>query len=252
MSPYHHQVCVPCSPSWRNPFEGYVWSAFWWPNYPWLHHLLAVEGYHNSDDVYDMYLIKFPGVLIAIIDPDVLAVYNNLAVDYELLRHNESPWSIWSKALGPLQEASLRDTTILLFGFRDADGVILEVVEDDHLPDPEVLESGFSYCLLEVAVESNLCVTWGLPQHVSIHLDPRGLVEFLRVGSCIFGHMSAMRRAHVVGVEHTILWGYLLDLLSRYLVGLCWQVFLFIFKMAGTTSLLDSCLTALTFLKCSF
>ena len=41
-----------------------------------------------------VYLIKLPGVLIAIIDPNILAVDNNLAVDQELLRHDEPPRTI--------------------------------------------------------------------------------------------------------------------------------------------------------------
>lgn len=63
----------------------------------------------------------------------------------------------------PLQEHSLRDSTVFDFGFRDEDGLVRQVIIDLDLADSIIFKPAFHDVLLEVGIE---------PQHFAVILDP--------------------------------------------------------------------------------
>mmetsp|Transcript_46396 Transcript_46396/g.138700 ORF Transcript_46396/g.138700 Transcript_46396/m.138700 type:complete len:437 (-) Transcript_46396:31-1341(-) len=114
--------------------------------------------------------------LVAVRDADGLPVDLQRGPDLQVLRLDVAAAGR-GEAVAPDQLA-LGDAAVVLLRLQDVAGVVLQVVEEDHLPDPVVLQVRLHDCLLEVAVEAEHVPVVGVPGR---ELDEFGLLARLEV-----------------------------------------------------------------------
>jgi hypothetical protein len=101
-------------------------------------------------------------VLIAVSDPHVLAMDDEISSDHEVAwaKTHARPISFHDDLT--FQERSLWNSAVALLRLDDRNSVVLEVVENLHTSDAEVFRSAFSDVLLKVSFK---------PQYLSVQLD---------------------------------------------------------------------------------
>ena len=99
------------------------------------------------------YLEELASVLVAVVDPDGAAEEADVCADAEIIREHGQASAVLLEDHLSLEEDALRGAAVGLLGLADHDGVVLEVVEDDELPDFVVLKTALDNALLEVPIE---------------------------------------------------------------------------------------------------
>ena len=97
-------------------------------------------------------MIELASVVIGVVDADLAAKDAGIAADREVVWHEGATVGLQHDLT--LEESALRRARVDLLGLGDHDRFVLQVVEDSHLPDLEVLQAALNNVLFEVTVES--------------------------------------------------------------------------------------------------
>lgn len=99
------------------------------------------------------YSEEISSVGIAVINADLSAKNANVKTNAEVIRH-EGAHSVTLEDHLTLEESSLRDARILLFGLGDHNWLILQEIVDVEKVNSEVFETALNYTFFEVAEEA--------------------------------------------------------------------------------------------------
>mmetsp|Transcript_34002 Transcript_34002/g.72295 ORF Transcript_34002/g.72295 Transcript_34002/m.72295 type:complete len:250 (+) Transcript_34002:1950-2699(+) len=99
--------------------------------------------------------------LVAVCDKDRLAINHQLAPNLQALRLKVA--AVGRRETVAADQLSLRDATVVLARLNDMASIVLEVIQDGHIPHPVVLKVGFHDGLLEVPLESQHMSVKGVP-----------------------------------------------------------------------------------------
>ena len=112
-------------------------------------HLSAAESLKHCGGTYG---VELAGVVIAVVDADLAAKDARVAANGEVVWHERAAIGLENDLA--LEECTLRSSRVDLLWLSDHDGLVLQVVENRHLSNLEVLKSALDDVLLEVTVES--------------------------------------------------------------------------------------------------
>jgi len=112
------------------------------------------------------FLIKFSGVIIAVIEVDRSAVNVGYFSDSQVVCSQK--FTILSDILFSLQKFTLRNARIFFLLLIDRDRIILKIKQDLDLSISLILTIGLNYAFLEISIK---------PQHMSIEVDIIRLVQ---------------------------------------------------------------------------
>jgi len=115
-------------------------------------------------------LIERTSVLITVKDANAAAIDLRVCANLEVVWHERASVSLQDDLT--LEESTLGDTRVDLFGLSEHDGLVFQVVEDGDFSVSGVLETAFDNVLFEVTEES---------QDLLVELDISGLKLLLDV-----------------------------------------------------------------------
>jgi len=98
------------------------------------------------------YLIERTSVLITVKDANAAAIDLRVCANLEVVWHERASVSLQDDLT--LEESTLGDTRVDLFGLSEHDGLVFQVVEDGDFSVSGVLETAFDNVLFEVTEES--------------------------------------------------------------------------------------------------